>query len=366
MTPERAPLRIAVLWKQMSGWLDACLGALTTTTGASLYLAYRTPMPEAPFDTSALVTTGNAYRWSDAPRSAELLRELEAFRPNALVVCSWDVGAYRAVARRYRGRAVRLLVMDNQWRSTPKQWAGCVAARTYLRTCFDAVFLPGERQAVFATKLGFPDDRIVRGSLSCDHRAFAGLCGARSTSLPEAFIFIGRLVPAKGIDVLARAYRRYRDQTPRPWPLLVCGTGPLHDEIAAVPGVELRGFVQPRDLVDVVARAGCLVMPSRFEPWGLAIHEAAAAGLPIICTPACGASVELVGDGHNGLLVPAGDEERLALALRRLSQYPAERRATMGANSSRLSVRFTPEQWARHLYEHLELLCAVPGQPAPG
>lgn len=348
-----------MLTKQMSGWLDACLTSLTATTGAQLFLAYRTSTQGAPFDDSALATTSgpDAYRWSVSPRPDELRERLEAFRPDALVICSWDIGAYRSLARHYRRRALRLLVMDNQWHSTPKQWSGCVAARTVLRPCFDAVFLPGERQAVFARKLGFSEDRIVRGSLSCDHGAFARLAEVRSGPLPEAFLFIGRLVPAKGVDVLAEAYQRYRDQSATPWPLLVCGVGTLRDVIAAVPGVELHGFVQPDAMAEIVARAGCLVMPSRFEPWGVAIHEAAAAGLPVICTPECGASVELVGEGHSGLLVPAGDHERLALALRRFSQYSPGRRAAMGTNSSRLSARFTPEQWALHLDERLRELC---------
>ena len=70
--------------------------------------------------------------------------------------------------------------------------------------------------------------------------------------------------------------------------------------LVGVHGVEMLGFVQPDDLPAVLERAGCLVLPSRFEPWGVVVHEAAAAGLPIVCTPVCGAATRLVLDGYNG------------------------------------------------------------------
>ncbi len=57
------------------------------------------------------------------------------------------------------------------------------------------------------------------------------------------------------------------------------------------------------------------MLPSVYEPWGVVIAEAAATGLPVICTEACGASVEIVRTGYNGLVVPTADEGALFRAL---------------------------------------------------
>ena len=57
------------------------------------------------------------------------------------------------------------------------------------------------------------------------------------------------------------------------------------------------------------------VLPSNYEPWGLVINEAAAAGLAIVASDVVGAAAELVQDGVNGRLFPIRDHEALTTAL---------------------------------------------------
>lgn len=95
----------------------------------------------------------------------------------------------------------------------------------------------------------------------------------------------------------------------------VAGTGPLHRIVADVEGVVPIGFQQPGTMPQVFGEAGCFVLPSVFEPWGVVVHEAAASGLPIVCTVACGASLDLVGDGYNGFVIPPGCSRALTDAL---------------------------------------------------
>ena len=105
--------------------------------------------------------------------------------------------------------------------------------------------------------------------------------------------------------------------------------GPEAARLAGIEGVDLLGFVQPDSLPALLARSGCLVLPSRFEPWGVVVHEAAAAGLPVVCTSVAGAASRLVLDGYNGVVVPPGDPGALARALLRISgASDAERAGT--------------------------------------
>jgi glycosyltransferase involved in cell wall biosynthesis len=110
--------------------------------------------------------------------------------------------------------------------------------------------------------------------------------------------------------------------------------------------VERLGFVQAADLPALLAESGCLVLPSRFEPWAVVIHEAAAAGLPVVCTWVCGAAPHLVIDGYNGVIISPDDPDALAQGLARITRTPDEARRAMGAASRSVAAQLTPERWA--------------------
>jgi glycosyltransferase involved in cell wall biosynthesis len=97
--------------------------------------------------------------------------------------------------------------------------------------------------------------------------------------------------------------------------LICCGKGELESHLQSQPGIENRGFVQPGEMKDIWLNAGAFLLPSRFDPWPLALVEAATAGLPVICTQVCGSSVEIIRSGYNGIIIPADDAQALAQAL---------------------------------------------------
>jgi hypothetical protein len=150
-------VRVAILWKQLSGYASASFAALQRQ-GADLMVVHRAATDDAPFDDRALTLDCAGHTWSQAPDETRLASELEQFRPDALLVISWDVGAYRRISRSLRGRTLRVLCMDNSWLGTPKQWAGRLASPAVIRPCYDVAFLPGERQAANARRLGSADD----------------------------------------------------------------------------------------------------------------------------------------------------------------------------------------------------------------
>jgi glycosyltransferase involved in cell wall biosynthesis len=131
----------------------------------------------------------------------------------------------------------------------------------------------------------------------------------------------------------------------------VAGAGPLAAVLRGTTGVEVLDFVQPAELPGLMASCGCFVLPSRFEPWGVVLHEAAAAGLPLIATSACGAATRLLQDGYNGVLVAPGQVASLADAMSAVASSPQGRLAEMSAASVSLSRQFTPERWAAYTVE---------------
>jgi glycosyltransferase involved in cell wall biosynthesis len=362
--PAERP-RVAVLWSQVTGYVQSSLRALTDLGAEVLVVHDLTEKPSAPFDES--VTSGlDAHAWRGSPDPRWLRTLVDGFEPTALLVNSWHIHPYRRLARSMAGRTVRVLCMDNQWRGTPKQWLGVLTSPLVLRPAYDAAFVAaGDRQAIFAGKLGFPAERVLWGMACCDYERFARVAVERGDRpAPNRFLYVGRLVEAKAVDVLVEAYRRYRATAAEPWPLLVAGAGSLEGQLSEIAGVEMLGFVQPDGVPGVMAEAGCLVLPSRFEPWAVAIHEAAAAGLPIVCTSASGASTRLVLDGYNGAVVSPDDAEGLAAGLTRVSGASAEDRRGMGEGSSRLAAQLTTKRWATYVLERTSQLARELGVPA--
>lgn len=358
------PPRVAVLWTRLSGYFNACLRALSDA-GAEVLVVHQEAAADVPFDPLAVTKGFRTSEWRGSPRSGEINQLLDGFGPDAILASSWNVGAYRRVCRARRDRTLRIFGMDNQWHGTPKQWTGVATARLVLQPTYDAVYVCDERQAEFARRLGFPAERLIWGLYSGDQPLFAEVARRRASSLPpRQFLFVGRLVAEKGVDVLAGAYRRYRSMVDDPWPLAVAGTGPEEHRLIGADGVKLLGFVQPPDLPAVVSESGCLVLPSRFEPWAVVIHEATAAGLPVVCTRVCGAATRLVLDGYNGAVVSPDDEDALAHALLRIHRATREERRAMGNASESLSRQYSPDQWAGRLLRRIPELRAQVGLPA--
>jgi len=134
------------------------------------------------------------------------------------------------------------------------------------------------------------------------------------------FLYSGRLVPHKAVDRILDAFGEIADDHPD-WDVLICGDGPQRRELEARLPERLRGrvkwlgFQQFDGVCNAYAASHALVHASTFEPWGIVITEAMAAGLPIVCTSVTGAAFELVEDGVNGRLVEPGDHRSLVQAM---------------------------------------------------
>jgi len=209
----------------------------------------------------------------------------------------------------------------------------------------DRVVVTGERSWQYAKHLGIESDRIERGLYGIDYKSWVPLWEKRSqVEWPRSFLFIGRYIPVKAIDVLVQAYQDYRERVDDPWDLVCCGQGDLKSQLAGQPGIIDRGFMQPSEMESVWQSAGAFILPSRFDPWPLAIVEAAAAGLPIICTDVCGSAVEVVRSWYNGLVIPAENSVSLTQALLTFHEHHAEL-PLWGKRSQELAAPYATSVW---------------------
>ncbi len=135
----------------------------------------------------------------------------------------------------------------------------------------------------------------------------------------RGFVFLGRLVPGKGVDVLLNAYHR-AGLDPSAWPLSIAGEGPMRAELETqaaklgLTGVRFHGFVTGSDKARLIASASWLVAPSHWqEPFGLVAHEARSLAVPCIATRDGGLPEAA---GIHAVLCEPRDVDGLAAALR--------------------------------------------------
>jgi glycosyltransferase involved in cell wall biosynthesis len=155
-------------------------------------------------------------------------------------------------------------------------------------------------------------------------------------------VFVGRLVPTKGLDTLLEAMPHAPDVK-----VVLVGKGPEREALerrARALGLDGRvrfaGFVPEAEKARLVASARFVVHPARWEGLGHALLEAMQLGKPVLATDV-GGIPEAVGPG--GVLVPAGDPTALAGAMRDLWSQ-AGLRAALGAKAKAHAAGFTWER----------------------
>jgi glycosyltransferase involved in cell wall biosynthesis len=114
--------------------------------------------------------------------------------------------------------------------------------------------------------------------------------------------------------------------------------------------VHFPGFKQAGELPAYYGLAQVFILASsHFEPWGLVVNEAMAAGLPVLVSKACGCAVDLVQEGVNGFTFDPYDVQGLARLLEKMSSREVDLPA-MGAASRRLIADWTPGVFAQNLF----------------
>lgn len=198
--------------------------------------------------------------------------------------------------------------------------ASCVAMLTTLYDRFerlpsriDRFIAPSDFLRSKLLEGGFDPARIECVPNFADLEGFAGL--------PERdyFCYAGRLSHEKGLDVLIRATASLDAGR-----LLVVGDGPEADSLRALARslgtnrVEFAGYRSGDELKRIIAESQFVVLPSRwYENLPYTVMEAFASSKAVVASR-IGGIPEMVDDEVNGLLVPAGDVEALAAALRRM------------------------------------------------
>jgi len=178
---------------------------------------------------------------------------------------------------------------------------------------------------------GLAEITVIRNGIDAARWPFAA---RRPRTGPPKLLYVGRLEYEKGVHDVIAALPRIRRTHPGTT-LTIAGDGTQQDWLVeearkhrVLKATSFVGRVDHAELLRLLHRADAAVLPSHYEPFGLAALEAAAAGAPLV-TSNIGGLGEAVINGQTGLSCPPRDVTRLAAAVRAVLDNPdaAQRRA---------------------------------------
>ena len=324
-----SPLRCAVLTPAAVPYREPLFTALGSRDGLQLRVIYGTRQLSG-WDVGAdWLSTTHAYdavflpalQRPRAGRSPVMLARgvwpaLDAFDPDVVVM--WEFGPTALIARAWCARRGRAAVHFSELgeaaaRAVPapqralhgalaRRAAAAIGASTQAR---DRLVAIGSDPARTEVSLQSVDADLIRAA------ALTRTAGAPSG--PLRLLCVARLVPDKNIGALIDAVTDGVE-------LHVVGDGPLHSELvarAAQRGAAVRftASVAPAALAGIYADADALALVSLHEPFGVALREGAAAGLPLIASSRAGATGDVAVAGQNAIVVDPEDEGAIAAAV---------------------------------------------------
>ena len=232
-----------------------------------------------------------------------------------------------------------------------------------LRTLFDAAVAGGTAHRRYLEQLQFPMERVGHAYDVVNNDALAAAVAEAQQGEPGSFglpsepyfLYVGRFAPEKNLETLLEAWIAFREAGGR-WPLVLVGDGPtthrLQQMLATSPfqaDVYLPGLRSSRELAPYYAFAGCFVLPSSREPWGLVVNEAMASGLPVLVSSHCGCAEDLVDYGHNGYRFDPALVSGLTERLHQIADLPLAVRKAMGQTSKRVISAYTPQRFGQEI-----------------
>lgn len=234
------------------------------------------------------------------------------------------------------------------------------AIKRYMFSRVDATESPGDDGREFAIGYGTPPERAFIATHTVDLAHFSRVADeardrrnelrASLGMLGVTFIYVGRLWGGKGIEYLIDAFNKLQASSAELVSLVLVGDGTaeaaLRERVGALNATNVRflGFRHKEELPEILVAADVFVFPTLGDPYGIAVDEAMACGLPVISTTAAGEIRARVIEGKTGILVQPADVDELLEAMRRM--LPATTRSALGHSAAELVAGCTPEQWA--------------------
>jgi glycosyltransferase involved in cell wall biosynthesis len=346
--------KIVFLYTELATYFLKCIETLVQQISVEIHIVRWPVNKEAPFhfDISESIKIYNKEAYK---KNGQLKNMVDSIGPDLIYCSGWVDKEYLEICKRYKTQIPVIVGFDNQWKNTFKQRIAALISPFKILNHFSHCWVPGKLQYDYALRLGFKKSNILSGFYCCDfdffYSQYMSIKEKKRTVFPRKFIFVGRYVPSKGILDLWQAFTELQKEHPNEWELWCLGTGNI--EPVKHKKIKHFGFVQPSEMSTFIENTGVFILPSHFEPWGVVVHEFAAAGFPIICSDEVGARTTFVENNLNGYIYTAGNLKELKSAMLMMINLSEEKLNEFSEASVKKAKHITPAIWAKQLIDLL-------------
>lgn len=274
----------------------------------------------------------------------------DKLNPDVIILSNWRDKHYSAVCRSFLAKIPVVLALDNPYTGDAKQKILTILSALTIRKVCNRVWVAGPAQYEYAKRLGYNTSDIYFDLYSANDTILKRVAQSRTAAFAKRILFVGRLVAYKQPDVLADVFDELSKDN-EGWTLTLAGEGPLKEKIKEkhYKKVQVIDFISPSDLPDFYSTGGIFCLPSKGEHWGVAVHEAALAGLPLLLSDSVQSAAIFLKHGYNGYVTKTGNRNSLRFYLKELMNKNDESLKSMAFNSSLLGSRITKATWAASL-----------------
>lgn len=346
--------KIIFLYTELAGYFLSCVNELTKQKNVEVHIVRWPVNKEAPFNFS-FNSAVKVYNRNDFSERS-LLDLVSAINPNVIYCSGWIDKGYLHVCKQFKKQIPVIVGFDNQWKGTLKQHLASLLSFTKIHPYFNHSWVPGKPQYEYALRLGFKPNTILTGFYSADYNLFHSFyekyTALKTEAFPKRFIYVGRYYDFKGIEEMWQAFVNLDKRLNTNWELWCLGTGsitPINH-----PKIKHFGFIQPDKLEEFVSQTGVFILPSRFEPWGVVVHEFAAAGFPLLCSSAVGANAAFLEEGVNGYVFEVKNSSSIEATMEKIIQKSDKELINMSKVSAHKASTITCENWVESLMSLLK------------
>jgi glycosyltransferase involved in cell wall biosynthesis len=343
-------LKILYLYAEVMGYTMATIEKLSSSYGAELHVFHWDKKRQTPYVPEK---KDNVHFYPRSSLTKKEMIELSIrINPNIIVISGWQDKGYLGVARVLRNMGIPVVTcFDDQWHGTIRQYIASYCG-FLLKKYFSHAWVAGPLQYEYARRLGFQKNEIIFNLLSADikiwNSAYDRYIEKKRMQYPHVFLYVGRFEKEKGLDLLINAWDAISGIR-KDWRLKVIGCGSISHRLKNIDGLDLSEFLPPNILVKEVENAGCFVLPSRHEQWGVVLQEFAVGGLPLLCSDTCGAGARFLINGLNGYYFKTGDVVSLKQQMQGIVAATNDQLLKMSQYSNILGQSITPEYSAASL-----------------
>jgi len=335
-------ITIVFLWAEVVGYLHSVLSFIAANRGANIEVVHWDKRNQNTTQFKIQSLDGVNFHGRSETGDDVIFKILKDSQPKIVVISGWMDQGYINACRRYKkeNSSVKIVAgIDDMWTGSLRQRLGLLYFKFNYRALFDYLWISGQPQYSFAQRFGYGINNIISNLYSADTALFT----KDRVAISRRFVFVGRLVKIKAVDLLVEAYCNLPASVQKQWPLLLIGDG---DQKAGIldrgnENISVIPFMQPEELRQELLKGGVGCLPTHKDQWGVVLHEFALMGLPILASSGCGAATEFLISGFNGYMFKHGSVSDLSRVLRLFTKLDESNLLSFSNNGISLGMRIS-------------------------